>query len=178
MNPLYNIIIFPIIQIIEFVFVFTQKIFKETGLALIGVSIAVSVLCLPLYNVAEKWQSLERDLQKKLKPKVDKIKAVFKGDEQYMILAVYYRQNHYHPVYAMRSSFGLLIQIPFFIAAYSYLSHFEALEDARFFIFNNLAAPDSLLTIGGGQHKYPSGIDDACKCNFRRGLCQGSPAKG
>ncbi|MDR3172695.1 MAG: membrane protein insertase YidC [Treponema sp.] len=149
MNPLYNIIIFPIIQIIEFVFVFTQSIFKEIGLALIGVSIAVSVLCLPLYNVAEKWQTLERDLQKKMKPRVDKIKTVFKGDEQYMILSTYYRQNNYHPVYAMRSTFGLLIQIPFFIAAYSYLSHLEALKDAHFFIFTNLGAPDSLLKIGG-----------------------------
>jgi YidC/Oxa1 family membrane protein insertase len=149
MNFLYNIIIFPIAQIIEFVFVFTQKIFKETGLSLTAVSIAVSVLCLPLYNVAEKWQSLERDLQKRLKPKVDKIKAVFKGDDRYMILSAYYRQNHYHPIYAMRSSFGFLIQIPFFIAAYSYLSHFEALKDAHFLIFSNLGAPDSLLKFGG-----------------------------
>jgi YidC/Oxa1 family membrane protein insertase len=150
LDVFYTIIIYPIVQIIEFVFVFTEKVFKETGLSIIGVSAAVSVLCLPLYAVAEKWQQLERNTQKKLKPKIDKIKAVFKGDEQYLILSTYYRQNHYHPVYAMRSTFGLLIQIPFFIAAYSYLSHLEALKGASFLFIRDLGAPDALIPIGGG----------------------------
>ncbi|MDR2097161.1 MAG: YidC/Oxa1 family membrane protein insertase [Spirochaetaceae bacterium] len=150
MNILYNIIIYPIVQIIEIVFVFTQKIFKETGISIIAVSCAVSVLCLPLYNVAERWQKIERDIQKKLKPKTDKIRAVFRGDERYMILSAYYRQNSYHPVYAMRNTFSLLIQIPFFIAAYSYLSHLELLKDARFLFINDLGSPDGLLKIGGG----------------------------
>jgi YidC/Oxa1 family membrane protein insertase len=148
---LYNIIIYPLVQIIEFVFIFTQKTFKETGVSVIAVSGAISLLCLPLYNVAEKWQQVERDTQKKLKPKIDKIKAVFRGDEQYMILSVYYRQRHYHPVYAMRNTFSLLIQIPFFIAAYSYLSHLEALQGARFLFINDLGAPDALLKIGAGK---------------------------
>ena len=95
MNILYNIVIYPLVQIIEFVFVFAQKVFKETGVSIITVSAAVSVLCLPLYNIAENWQRIERDTQKKLKPGIDKIKAVFSGDERYMILSAYYRQNHY-----------------------------------------------------------------------------------
>jgi YidC/Oxa1 family membrane protein insertase len=146
---LYTIIIYPIAQIIEFVFVFAQKVFKETGLSVIAISAAISILCLPLYAVAEKWQQIERDTQKRLKPKIDKIKAVFKGDEQYMILSAYYRQNRYHPVYAMRSTFGLLIQIPFFIAAYSYLSHLEALKGASFFFIHDLGSPDALIPIRG-----------------------------
>ncbi|MDR2343229.1 MAG: YidC/Oxa1 family membrane protein insertase, partial [Spirochaetaceae bacterium] len=149
MEILYNIIIYPLVQIIEFVFMFAQKIFKETGVSVIAVSGAVSVLCLPLYNVAEKWRRVEREEEKKLKPKVDKIKAVFSGDEQYMILSAYYRQSHYHPAYAMRNTFSLLIQIPFFIAAYSYLSHLEVLKGARFLFIGDLGTPDVLLKIGG-----------------------------
>jgi YidC/Oxa1 family membrane protein insertase len=145
---LYTIIIFPIVQIIEFVFVFFEKVFKETGLSIIGVSAAVSVLCLPLYSVAERWQQIERDTQKKLKPKIDKIKAVFKGDEQYMILSTYYRQNHYHPIYAMRSTFGLLIQIPFFIAAYSFLVHLDDLKNESFFFISDLGVPDGIISTG------------------------------
>jgi YidC/Oxa1 family membrane protein insertase len=150
LEALYYIIIYPIVQIIEIVFVFAWKLFKESGISIIAVSAAVSLLCLPLYNAAEKLQNIERDIQKKLKPKVDKIKAVFKGDEQYMILSTYYRQNHYHPVYAMRNTFSLLIQIPFFIAAYSYLSHLTALEGAGFLFISDLGAPDALLKIGDG----------------------------
>jgi YidC/Oxa1 family membrane protein insertase len=138
------------VQIIECVFVFAQKLFKETGVSIMCVSGAISVLCLPLYMVAENWQEVERKIQKRLAPKIAKIKAVFKGDEQYMILSTYYRQNHYHPVYAMRSTFGLLIQIPFFIAAYSYLAHLDALQGSRFLFIRDLGKPDALLLIGGG----------------------------
>jgi len=145
---LFNIIIFPIIQILEFSFTFSQKLFRETGFSVIFIGIVISVLCLPLYVVAEKWQQIERDTVKRLKPKTDKIKAVFKGDEQYMILSAYYKQNHYHPIYALRSSFGLLVQIPFFIAAYYYLSHLQLLKGLSFLFIKDLGAPDALYSIG------------------------------
>jgi YidC/Oxa1 family membrane protein insertase len=147
---LYTIIIFPIVQIIELVYVFAFRVTNSPALALCGVSLAVSVLTLPLYFRAEKWQNIERDTQKRLKPKIDKIKAVFKGDEQYMILSTYYRQNHYHPVYAMRNTFGLLIQIPFFIAAYTYLSHLEVLQGTSFLFIKDLGKPDMLLSVRVG----------------------------
>jgi YidC/Oxa1 family membrane protein insertase len=148
-NFLYTVIIYPITLIIEFVFVFAQKVFKETGISVAFISVAVSLLSLPLYAVAEKWQQTERDTQKRLKPKIKKIRAAFKGDERYMVLSAYYRQNHYHPVFALRSSFGLLIQIPFFIAAYSYLSRLESLKGAHLFFIHNLEKPDSLFSVGG-----------------------------
>jgi YidC/Oxa1 family membrane protein insertase len=154
-NIIYTIIIYPITQIIEFVFVAAQNIFKEAGLSILFVSIIISILCLPLYMVAEKWQVIERDIQKYLSKKVKKITSVFKGDEQYMILSTYYRQNHYHPVYALRSSFGLLIQIPFFIAAYTYISHLEALQGTSFLFINDLGKPDMLIPILGGINLLP-----------------------
>ncbi|GHV93960.1 membrane protein [Spirochaetia bacterium] len=146
---LYTIVIYPIVQIIEVVFSFSQKVFKEPGISLLVISLVVNMLCLPLYDVAEKRQVAERNLQKKFKLKIDKIKNAFKGDEQYMILSTFYRQNQYHPIYALRSSFGLLIQIPFFIAAYSYLSHLEALKEAHFLFFRDLGKPDGLLSLSG-----------------------------
>ncbi|MDR2477134.1 MAG: YidC/Oxa1 family membrane protein insertase, partial [Treponema sp.] len=149
-NILYTIIIYPLVQIIEFVFVFSQKIFKEPGISVIFISGAVSVLCLPLYNVAEAWQDYERALQKKFRPKINAIKAVFSGDERFLILSTYYRQNHYHPVFALRSTFSLAIQVPFFIAAYSYLSGLEALKGASFLFISDMGVPDALFSLGGG----------------------------
>lgn len=125
--------------------------FKIPGISVIGVSAAVSIMCLPLYDIAEKWQAVERDTQKKLKPGIDRIKASFKGDEQYMILNTFYRQNHYHPLMSLRSSIGLLIQIPFFIAAYSFLSDCPEIKRTSFLCIRNLADPDALFTIGSFQ---------------------------
>jgi YidC/Oxa1 family membrane protein insertase len=151
LNILYSVIIYPITQILEFTFLLSDKLFKENGISIIFISFTISVLCLPLYAVAEKWQQIERETEKKLKLKVDKIKNVFKGDEQYMILSTYYRQNNYHPIYALRSSFGLLIQIPFFIAAYSYISNLEVIKDIPFLFIKDLSAPDALIPIGGSK---------------------------
>ena len=144
----YTILIYPLELIIEFAYYLFDLFLKQPGLAIIGVSIAVTLLSLPLYIIAEKWQQVERDTQKKLKPNVDRIKAVFKGDEQYMILNTYYKQNNYHPIYALRSSISLIIQVPFFIAAYHFLSNLEILHGQSFFFIQNLGSPDALLHIG------------------------------
>lgn len=66
-----------------------------------------------------------------------------------MILSTFYRQNHYHPLYGLRSSLSLLIQIPFFIAAYTYLSNMESLKGSSFYFIHNLGMSDGLLTING-----------------------------
>ena len=152
MTFLYNLIIFPIVQFIELCYLMVYRLSShKPGFALLGVSIAVSVCTLPLYLIAEKHQHKERDLQNRLKPKIDKIKAVFKGDEQYMILSTYYKQNQYHPIYAMRNTFSLLIQIPFFIAAYSYISHLELLQGTSFYFIKDLGLPDGLLSFRDGH---------------------------
>jgi len=145
---LYTIIIYPLMQIIELVFVALQGTFYIPGLCVIGVSVAVSVLCLPLYVVAEKWQQIERNTEKELKPGVDHIKETFKGDEQYMLLTTFYNQHHYKPVMALRSSFGLLIQIPFFIAAYIFLSDVPTLHGQSFLFIRDLGKQDALFSIG------------------------------
>ena len=98
--------------------------------------------------VAEQWQETERNIQKKLKPGVERIKNTFKGDEQYMILTAFYRENHYHPIYALRSSFSLLIQIPFFIAAYNFLSNLEPLKNYSFLFIKSFGEPDATFHIG------------------------------
>jgi membrane protein insertase Oxa1/YidC/SpoIIIJ len=144
----YQIIIFPLVQILQICFIFIFRLFRNIGMSVCGVSLAVSVLTLPLYMVAEGWQKRERDIQKKLKVKTDKIKSVFRGDEQYMIMSAYFRQNRYHPVFALRSSISLLIQVPFFIAAYSYLSGLDALQGASFLFLKNMGTPDGIVSFG------------------------------
>ena len=145
---LYTIILYPLVQIIEIAFMIFDKLFGNTGIAIIGVSFTVTLLCLPLYIVAEHWQQVQRDTENKLKPGIDRIKAVFKGDEQYMILNTFYKQNHYHPMMALRSSFGLLIQVPFFMAAYNCLSSLPALQGQSFLFIKDMAKPDALFSIG------------------------------
>jgi YidC/Oxa1 family membrane protein insertase len=145
---LYTLAIWPIRVIIEFLFIFFNRTFYNAGLGIIFLSVVVNTLLLPIYTVADRWQREERLLQAGMKQKIADIRAVFKGDERQMILNAYYRQMGYSPLSGLKSSAGLLLQIPFFIAAYQFLSHTPLLAGESFWIFNNLGAGDGLLRIG------------------------------
>ena len=174
---LYSLIIYPITQIIEFSYRLFMRVVDKPGIAIIGVSITVTLLCLPLYAIAEKWQETERETKKKLQPKVDKIKAVFKGDEQYMILSTYYKQNHYHPIFALRSSLSLLIQIPFFIAAYIFLSNLQALQGQSFLFIKDLGAQDALIPLGNFRINLLPVLMTAINCIAGAIYTKGFPIK-
>lgn len=150
---LYSLIISPIEFIVEWIFNFILVKIESIGVmgAVFGVSLSINFLALPLYNVADALQAKERKIAKSLEYRVNRIKKAFKGDEQFMMISEYYRQNNYHPLYVLRSSLSILIEIPFFIAAYHFLSHNEALSGASFWIFKNLGAPDALFKIGSFQ---------------------------
>lgn len=144
---LYNLIIHPIRQLLEICYIFFLELTSSSGLSVIALSFMVTLCCLPLYIVAEDWQERERLIQKKMRPSVERIKKAFRGDERFMMLSAYYRQRRYHPMMALRSSFGLLVQIPFFIAAYSFLSRLPFM--GGFLFIENLGGPDRLLRLGG-----------------------------
>lgn len=142
-----RIIIGPLRLIFEFIFSISyEKLTGSLGLSIVTLSFVLNVLLLPLYKKADEIQAEENDIQNKMKPDIDFIKKTFSGDEQFLLLQTYYRQHNYKPIYALRSSISLLLQIPFFIAAYSFLSNLQLLEGASFGPFiNDLSKPDGLL---------------------------------
>jgi YidC/Oxa1 family membrane protein insertase len=151
-NIFYTLIIFPIEQLIEICYALALRLTRSPGLSIIALSMIVSTLILPIYLIAEKKQKEEREKQKQMKEKIDRIKSVFKGDERYMLTSTLYRQNNYHPIYALRNSLDLFIQIPFFIAAYHFLHNLDMLNGQKFKFLIDLSAPDGLL---GGINLLP-----------------------
>ena len=145
---LHTIIIYPLYLLIEVIYKIFHKVAGSQGLSVIGVSVGITLLCLPLYAVAEHWQQVERDVQKKMKDGLDRIKKAFSGDERYMMTQTFYRQHHYSPIMALRSSFGLLIQVPFFMAAYQFLSQLETLKGVSFLFIKDMGVPDATFHIG------------------------------
>ena len=157
---IYNIIVAPIVYIVGWIFLFIVNKIPSIGVigAICGVSLAINILALPLYNIADAIQEKERQINKKLEYRVKRIKKAFKGDEQFMMLSEYYRQNNYHPLYALRGSLSILIEIPFFIAAYNYLSSSEILKESSFWIFSNLGEPDQMFSLTLGSIVIPFNV--------------------
>ena len=146
---LYTLLISPLELLFEVVFSIADRLIGNAGLSIIFLSIAVQCLVLPLYKRADELQAEERDVQAKMASRVKQIKRTFKGDERFFMLQEYYRINHYKPVYALKSSVSLLLQIPFFIAAYNLLSGMQRLQGMSFWFISDLGKEDALFTIGG-----------------------------
>jgi len=148
MMYLYDLVVKPIELIVELVFVLLYRILDNPGLAIIGVSLVVNIIVLPIYRRADLAQETERKKQEKMAPYLAMIQKAFQRDERYMMTSAYYREANYRPVYALRGVLPIFLQIPFFIAAYLFLSNLQILEGASFGILKNLAEPDGLLVIG------------------------------
>lgn len=148
---LFTLIIYPIYTLIGCIYTLFSRFTGNIGFCIIGVSIGITLFCLPLYAVAEHWQEIERDKQKAMKNGLDRIKKAFTGDERYMMTTTFYKQNNYNPIMSLRSSFGLLIQVPFFLAAYIFLSHLSALQGRSFLFIKDMGVPDSFFSIGNFQ---------------------------
>lgn len=145
---LNNLIIYPIKLILEFCFSFFNEIVSNNGFSIILLSFVVTLLTLPIYMIAESWTEKERLITSAMEARLKRIKNAFNGDERYLMQAEYYRLNNYHPIFALRSSLSILIQVPFFLAAYQFLSHLDALQGTSFLIFKDLGKPDELFSIG------------------------------
>ena len=145
----YNIIIMPIQIIVEMTYSLMSGILGNKGFAIIAVSLVIQTLILPLYKRADALQEEEMAKQKSMATFVNHIKKTFKGDERFMMLSTYYRQQDYKMWYPLKSSISILLQVPFFIAAYNYLSKLQELNGVSFAFIRDLSKMDALFSIGG-----------------------------
>lgn len=144
----YNLLIVPIEVLVEATYYIMYKLLDNCGLAVIAVSLVIQTIILPLYKRSDAMQEEERQRQKNMEHWVRHIRRTFHGDERVMMLQTYYRQQGYKPWYALKSSASILLQIPFFIAAYHYLSNASALSGSSFLFVRDLGMPDRALTVG------------------------------
>ena len=149
LSILNSLLLKPLELAFEVIYMMANRIVDNPGLSIIVLSLAMNFLVLPLYKRADAMQEEERQMELKLHKGVTHIKKTFSGDEKMMILQTYYRQNNYKPTYMLRGAVSLLLEIPFFIAAYQFLSHLELLNGVSLGPIADLSRPDGLITIGG-----------------------------
>ncbi len=141
----FDIILSPFIFIIRQIFLFSYDVTQNYGLAIILLSFGVNLLLLPVFIYIERVKRKDDVVKQKMKPLVDEIKRCYKGQERYYYLKTLNRQFKYSPLKALIPVLSLLLQIPFFIAAYQYLEGFEPLNGVSFWFIEDLAKPDGLF---------------------------------
>ena len=146
---LYSLIIGPLQLLFEIIFSQVNKVTSNPGLTVIIESLLLNILLYPLYSQADRIQEAATAKEKAMKPMVEHIRHHFKGDERVMMLQAYYRENSYSPLSIISTSLPVLLQIPFFLAAYNMLSNNIRLVGASFGPIANLCLQDGLVRIGG-----------------------------
>ena len=121
----------PLKLVLELIFSMGYYVTDRPGISIIALSIAMNILVLPLYRQADAMQERARDTDARFRRGVEHIKKTFSGDERMMILQTYYRQNNYRPTDALNGSVSLLLEVPFFMAAYQFLAHARACGHQR-----------------------------------------------
>ena len=135
----------PLEIILKYIFDWTYSITNNYGISLIIMSLIVTVGTGPLYYLADIWKKKEDCIQLEMKKEIDDIKRAFSGKKQFYMIQATYRMHNYKTYYALRAALGLLIQVPFFFAAYNMLSSYSGYKGYSFLCFSDLSMPDSLL---------------------------------
>ncbi len=162
LDILYYLTIRPLEILFETVFFIVYRWVGKPFTTLFALSLIVNILVFPLYKRADKLQSEQREREKAMESRISHIKKTFKGDEKVMMMQAYYRICDYKPVYALRGVSSLFLQIPFFIAAFRFLSGVTVLQGTpsillRFinnpygpvYLINDLGSPDGVLKLFG-----------------------------
>ncbi len=145
---LYTLLIAPLEYWMHAALLWGYSHTRDWGPAIVVMSLAVNIVILPIYIKAERWQEAERALRKSFEAKEAMIKRTFKGQERFAMISTMNRQAGYSPLLSLRSSLGFFLQIPFFFAAYHFLSHFEPLAGVSFLGIADLSKPDALINLG------------------------------
>lgn len=148
LNYLFYLFIEPLKLLFEFIYSIAFRLFGNAAVSIFIMSLAVNFLLLPLYFRADKLEKEQSEKKLKMAPMMSNIKKAFKGDERIMIIQAYQRINHYKPTDVFKESVSLFLQIPFFMAAYSFLNNLNMLKNSSLGPITNLGAPDALIHIG------------------------------
>jgi len=142
---IYNLIVFPIEIIYQVIFKLSEDIVHNPVISIIVLSLCVNLLSMPLYSRADLLQQEVAKKQASIKHWQDRIKKSFTGDERFMMLQAYYKENNYSPIHVLRGSASLILQVPFFIAAYHFLSNLHYIQGVSCGPISDLSNADKLL---------------------------------
>ena len=141
---LYTFFIQPLESLMAWLYASFYDFTGNYGLSIILLSLAVNAILLPLYAIADRLRNNEKKVKEKMADELDNI-SNYSGAEKYCYIREIYRRHGYHPLKSLRVALGFLIQVPFFIAAYHFLEHYENFSGVGFLFIKDLSRPDALL---------------------------------
>ena len=144
---LYYIFVFPLESVLGFILTNLFIATKSYGFSIIILSLLVNLFLIKIFNLTDKRAEFESERKKRLDSRIKAWKSVYKKAKLFAFTQTLYRQNHYHPIFALSALGGLIVQIPFFYAMYFVIKNAEVLNSISFLWISDLSLPDSIFGI-------------------------------
>lgn len=145
MHILYSLTIHPLELFYTYAYLFCFGLTKSYAGGLLCLAVISTVIFTPLKHLAMGIQARERQIQDLLAPQIRRIRETSAGSERHARIAALYERYAYHPILALRSTCGVMLQVPFLFGAYAMISSFTPLKGHGFWKITDLSQPDQLL---------------------------------
>ena len=128
----YFVFIFPLEQLLSFALSGIFAATKNGALSVVLLSLFINLFLLKLLKCSDKKAAIESARQAKFDERINRWKSVYSKAKVFAFTQTLYRQNHYHPIFALSSLSGLAIQVPFFLGVYFVIQNGNTLPNADF----------------------------------------------
>ena len=142
---LYDFTLYPIESILESMLIIFIGLTGSTFWSIVILALSVRLLTKPLEKITGAAVKSQAQFEAVLRPQIAVIKHEYSGSQHHDAITRLYQRYSYHPIFAVRSLLGLLVQLPFFIAAYFMLSGFTGMSGVVIPLLGDLGLPDTLL---------------------------------
>ena len=112
----YFVFIFPLEQLLAFALSGIFAATKNGAASVILLSLFINLFLLKLLKCSDNKAAIQCARQAKFDERIARWKTVYSKAKVFAFTQTLYRQNHYHPIFALSSLGGLAIQVPFFWA--------------------------------------------------------------
>jgi|GEM_PF-1075852 len=124
-----------------------HALLPDWALAVMVMSVLVSLLMRPLSGFAERLQDQVHATDARLRPALARIKKDYRGAKQSEEILALYKTEGVHPLYSLKSLAGVAVVIPVFIGAFDMLAENIHLAGASFLWITDLSRPDAFAQL-------------------------------
>ena len=136
-----------LISFLEYLLTYFYSLSNDYAVSIILLSVGINILLLPIFFLIDIIQAKELTRLKNMESDLLAIDKVSNNKEKFFYTREIYKRHNYKTHYSLVRSLGLLVQVPFFLAAYWLLEDYSAITGESFSLIQDLSKPDNAFTI-------------------------------
>ena len=142
----FEFILYPIIWIMMQVLEGLYRMVQSYGLAIILLSLLMTIASYPLLRFGYKLEAYYRTLTAQMEPEIVEVKKNYTGERRFSEIDKIYQKYNYHPIKSIYLAGGFLFQLPILLSSMLLLLDYAPLQGQQFLFVNDLSKEDGYFS--------------------------------